>query len=121
VSRLARREFSLVSEAMSYRFRDVYDHIVRLNDEAIYFQDRISGLLDAHLSSASNRLNQVMKVLTIISTVFMPLTVITGMYGMNVSLPELPGGHGAQFWWVMGGMLASSIAMMWFFKTRKWM
>ena len=71
-------------EALAYRFRDVYDHLVRLADEATLFQDRVTALLDAHLSIASNRLNQVMKVLTIISTIFMPLTVLTGMYGMNV-------------------------------------
>ena len=58
----------------------------------MYFQDRVSGLLDAHLSAVSNRLNEVMKVLTVISTIFMPLTVLTGIYGMNVDLPQLPGG-----------------------------
>jgi len=120
VGRLARREFAIVSEGMAYRFRDVYDHLVRLSDEAMYFQDRISGLLDAHLSSVSNRLNQVMKVLTLIATVFMPLTVITGVYGMNVALPELPGGHAAQFWWVAAIMLGSTGLMVWFFRTRHW-
>jgi magnesium transporter len=62
-----------------------------------------------------------MKVLTLIATVFMPLTVITGVYGMNVTLPELPGGHQAQFWWVMGGMGASTALMLWFFRFRKWL
>lgn len=121
VARLARREFPIVSESMAYRFRDVHDSLVRLTDEAMYFQDRISGLLDAHLSGTSNRLNQVMKVLTLIATVFMPLTVITGVYGMNVTLPEFPGGHAAQFWWVMGGMAASTGLMLWYFRSRKWM
>lgn len=121
VARLARREFPLVSESMAYRFRDVHDHLVRLSDEAMYFQDRISGLLDAHLSGVSNNLNQVMKVLALMSTVFMPLTVITGVYGMNVTLPELPGGHNAQFWWVMGSMAASTLLMVWFFKSRRWL
>ena len=68
---------------------------MRLSDEAVYFQDRISSLLDAHLSNVSNQLNGVMKVLTIISTIFMPMTVLTGMYGMNVPLPHLPGGEHA--------------------------
>jgi hypothetical protein len=58
----------------------------------MFFADRVSSLLDAHLSMVSNQLNGVMKVLTIIATVFMPLTVLTGMYGMNVDLPHLPGG-----------------------------
>ena len=58
----------------------------------MFFQDRISGILDAHLSAVSNQLNTVMKVLTLISTIFLPLTVLTGMYGMNVTLPHMPGG-----------------------------
>ena len=90
-ARLARREFPLVNEALAYRFRDVHDHLVRLSDEAMFFQDRITSILDAHLSSVSNQLNSVMKVLTIIATLFMPLTVFTGMWGMNVTLPHLPG------------------------------
>jgi magnesium transporter len=99
----------------------VYDHLVRLTDEAVYFQDRLSGLLEAHVSNTSNRLNQVMKVLTLIATVFMPLTVLTGIYGMNVDLPDLPGGHAVQFWWIMAMMAATSVGLLWFFKTRKWM
>ncbi len=97
VGRLARREFALVNEQLAYRFRDVHDHLVRLSDEAMFFQDRITSILDAHLSAVSNQLNSVMKVLTIIATLFMPLTVLTGMYGMNVRLPHLPGGDRAQF------------------------
>jgi magnesium transporter len=115
VGRLARREFPQISEALSYRFRDVYDHLVRLADEANLYTDRVTGLLDAHLSFTSNRLNQVMKTLTIISTVFLPLTVLTGMFGMNVHLPPMPGGEGAQFWWICGLMVAIAGAMLWYF------
>jgi len=115
VGRLARREFPQISEGLSYRFRDVYDHLVRLADEATLYQDRITGLLDAHLSFTSNRLNVVMKALTVISTVFLPLTVLTGMYGMNVPLPLFPGGEGAQFWWIVGLMAAISALMLWYF------
>jgi magnesium transporter len=120
IGRLARREFSEIPEALTYRFRDVYDHLVRLTDEAIFFQDRVSGLLDAYLSSQSNRLNQVMKVLTVIATIFMPLTVLTSMFGMNVALPALPGGDGAQFWWIVAMMLVSSGVMLWFFRKMRW-
>jgi magnesium transporter len=121
VGRLARREFPQISEPLSYRFRDVHDHLIRLADEAIYFQDRISSLLDAHLSYVSNQLNSVMKVLTIISTIFMPLTVLTGMYGMNVGLPHLPGGDAAQFWWIAAIMASVCIVMLTFFKRRGWL
>jgi magnesium transporter len=120
VGRLARREFPHISESLAYRFRDVHDHLVRLSDEAMYFADRISSLLDAHLSNVSNQLNGVMKVLTIISTIFMPLTVLTGMYGMNVHLPHLPGGDAAQFWWIVSIMTAVSLMMLAFFRRKGW-
>lgn len=120
VGRLARREFPIISEQLSYRFRDVHDHLVRLVDEAMFFQDRVTSLLDAHLSQVSNQLNAVMKVLTIIATLFMPLTVLTGMYGMNVALPHFPGGDAAQFWWVAGIMLVLSVAMLGYFRSNRW-
>jgi len=121
VGRLARREFPQIPDQLSYRFRDVYDHLVRLTDEAIFLQDRVTGLLDAYLSNQSNRLNQVMKVLTVIATIFMPLTVLTSLYGMNVTLPHLPGGPDAQFWWVMGMMVGISGAMLWVFHRMRWL
>jgi magnesium transporter len=111
VGRLARREFPLINDEITYRFRDVYDQFVRLSEEAILFQDRITGVLDAHLSSVSHRLNVVVKVLTVISTIFLPLTVLTGMWGMNVPLPMFPGGEAAQFWWV-GAMITAIVALM---------
>jgi magnesium transporter len=120
VGRLARREFAVISDEMSYRFRDVYDHLVRLSEEANLYQDRVSSILDAHLSAVSNRLNQIVKVLTVMSTIFLPLTVLTGLYGMNVPLPHLPGGEGAQFWWVLGIMLGLSAAMLAFFRRKGW-
>lgn len=121
VGRLARREFELIPDAMAYRFRDVYDHLVQLTDEAIFFQDRVTGLLDAHLSAQNNRLNQVMKVLTIITTLFMPLTVLTSMYGMNVELPHLPGGPAVQFWWIMAMVTVIVAGMLWVFRRKDWL
>ena len=120
VGRLARREFPQINDEMTYRFRDVHDHLVRISEEATLFQDRITGILDAHLSSVSNRLNEVMRVLTVMSTIFLPLTVLTGMWGMNVPLPVLPGGEQAQFWWVGGIMAAISAVMLWFFRKNDW-
>ncbi|MEO5819951.1 MAG: CorA family divalent cation transporter, partial [Vicinamibacteraceae bacterium] len=107
-------------EALSYRFRDVYDHLVRLADESTLYHDRISSLLDAHLSFTSNRLNQVMKTLTIISTIFLPLTVLTGMFGMNVTFPSFPGGEDLQFWWIGGIMVAIGALMLWYFNRSKY-
>ena len=121
VGRLARREFGLISEGLSYRFRDVHDHLVRLADEAMFLQDRIASLLDAHLAAVSNGLSAIMKVMTIISTIFLPLTVLTGLYGMNVPLPQLPGGEPVQFWWIVALMLALSITMLTVFRRRRWL
>jgi magnesium transporter len=120
VGRLARREFPLITEQLAYRFRDVHDHLVRLSDEAMFFQDRITSILDAHLSAVSNQLNSVMKVLTIIATVFMPLTFITGLYGMNVDLPHFGLGGTTMFWVLMGIMLANVGLMLWYFRKRGW-
>jgi magnesium transporter len=121
VARLARREFPFISEPLAYRFRDVHDQLVRLVDEAMFFQDRVSSLLDAHLSQVSNQLNGVMKMLTIIATIFMPLTVLTGLWGMNVPLPHMPGGEAAQFWWVLGLMVALAGTMLVYFRRRLWL
>ena len=120
LGRLARREFPAITDEMSYRFRDVYDHVVRLTEEAMLFQDRVTGVLEVNLATVSNRLNQIMKVLTVLSTIFMPLTLIVGAWGMNVRLPMLPGGEGAQFWWVSGGMIALTVMMLAFFRSRDW-
>jgi magnesium transporter len=120
IARLARRDFVDISTDMSFRFRDVYDHLQRLSDDASMFQDRITGILDAYLTNVSNRLNEVMKVLTVVATVFMPLTLVSGIYGMNVPLPQFPGGEGAQFWWLFGIMTAIIIAMLAFFRRRHW-
>ncbi len=121
LGRLARREFPVIGNEIAYRFRDVYDQLVRMTDEALIFQDRMNGLLEAHVSNVSNRLNEVMKVLTVIATIFMPLTVLTGAFGMNVRLPGLPGGEAAQFWWVFGIMLAVSGLMLAWFRKRGWL
>jgi magnesium transporter len=121
IGRLARREFSAISDEMAYRFRDVHDHVVRLADEAILFQERVTGILEVNLASISNRLNQVMKVLTVMSTIFLPLTVLSGMWGMNVPLPHFPGGDAAQFWWVGGIMLVVAVGMLAVFRRNRWM
>jgi magnesium transporter len=120
IGRLARREFPTISDEMTYRFRDVYDHVVRLTEEAILFQDRVTGIFEVNLSTVSYRLNQVMKLLTVMSTIFLPLTVLTGMWGMNIPLPHFPGGPDVQFWWVTGIMGALIAGMLIFFRRNKW-
>jgi magnesium transporter len=113
VARLARREFAMISDEMAYRFRDVHDHLVRLTDEALIYQDRVTSILDAHLSNQSNRLNEVMKVLTFITTIAVPFTVMGGLYGMNVKLPGVAGdGNPHAFWWILGGTALFVVLML---------
>jgi len=121
LSRLGRREFPQISEEVAYRFRDVYDHVVRITDDALLFHDRLAAILEAHLSNVSNRLNEVMKFLTIFSVIFLPMTVLTGMYGMNVPLIHFPGGEGVQFWWILGIMGLLSAAMLGLFRYKHWL
>ena len=121
IARLARRDFVDISTELSFRFRDVYDHIVRIADDSTMFQDRISGILDAHLTNVSNRLNEVMKVLTVVSTIFMPLTLLSGLWGMNIALPRFPGGDAAQFWWLLGIMVVDRAScMLGLFRRKNW-
>jgi magnesium transporter len=120
LGRLARREFPQISDEMAYRFRDVYDHVARYAEETILLQDRVTGILEVNLSTVSNRLNMIMKVLTVMSTIFLPLTVLTGMWGMNIPLPQFPGGDGAQFWWILGLMIAIAVAMLGAFRRKGW-
>ena len=120
IGRLARREFAAITDEMAYRFRDVYDHMARYADEAWLFQERVTGIHEVNLASVSNRLNQVMKVLTVMSTIFLPLTVLTGMWGMNIKLPLFPGSDAAQFWWIAGIMVAVIAAMLGLFRRFKW-
>jgi len=120
VGRLARREFDLIGQEMAYRFRDVYDQFVHMADDAIVFQDRVTGVLDAHLATVSNRLADVSKVIAVIAALFGPLTVITGLFGMNVPLPSLLGKPEYQFWEVIGMMVVSSALLFVWFKRKGW-
>ena len=120
IARLARRDFIDVSPDLAFRFRDVYDQLVRIADDAIMFQDRITGILDAHLSNVSNRLNSAAKVLTVVATIFMPLTLLSGLWGMNTVLPRFPGSDALQFWWIFGVMAATVVGMLAFFRSRRW-
>ena len=120
VGRLSRREFDLINQEMAYRFRDVYDQFAHMAEDAIVFQDRVTGVFDAHLATTSNRLADVSKVLAVIAALFGPLTVITGLFGMNVPLPSLVGNPENQFWEIIALMILASAALFVWFKKSGW-
>ena len=121
VGRLARREFGIINQEMAYRFRDVYDQFARIAEDAIVFQDRVTGILDAHLASVSNRLADVSRLLAVIATLFGPLTVITGLFGMNVPLPSLGLPGSGQFWEIVIFMGVACGGMYWWFRRSGWL
>jgi len=110
----------LVKKETAVYLRDVYDHTIQVIDTTETFRDMASGMLDIYLSSLSNRMNEIMKVLTVIGTIFIPLTFITGLYGMNFRfMPELehPLGYPA----VLSFMALAIIIMLYDFKRKYWM
>jgi magnesium transporter len=117
--RMSRGEFALIPEGMRPFYRDVYDHLVRVVDLAENYRDLISGSMEAYLSVVSNRLNEIMKVLTIFSVIMLPLTFIAGIYGMNFdNMPELHSKYGYYAVWIIMAIVA--VGMLLFFKRRGW-
>ena len=120
VAALAKRESSLIKEETELYLRDVYDHVVQIIDTIETFREMLSSMLDIYLSSLSNRMNQVMKVLTIIATIFIPLTFLAGLYGMNFKyMPELEWHWGYPL--VLAIMVSVVCIMLFFFRKRKWL
>jgi len=115
--RLSRREFALVDERSAIYLRDVYDHLLRVTDLADSYRELVAGALEAHLSIVSNRTNEIMRALTIITTLFMPLTLIVGIYGMN--FPDMPEFHWRRgYLFAYGLMVAVAIVMYYLFRRR---
>ncbi len=119
ISNLQKSESRLIDDRTRIYFRDVYDHVIQIIDTIETFRDMLSGLLDVYLSSISNRMNEVMKVLTVIATIFIPLTFIAGVYGMNFKyMPELEWHWGYPIFWAV--MLGIGGGMLYYFRRRKW-
>jgi magnesium transporter len=121
MNRLSRGEFALVDAATSIYYRDVYDHLVRIEYLVEALRDLADGALQTYLSAVSNRLNEVMKVLTAAATLFLPLTVITGVYGMNFEDNQFPSfGASWGFAAVVILMFLNSLLMLAYFRYRRW-
>jgi magnesium transporter len=120
VGSLERGESSLIQSSTRVYLRDLYDHTIQVIDNIETFRDMVSGILDIYLSSVSNRLNSVMKVLTIIATIFMPLTFLAGIYGMNFKyMPELEWRWGYPVIWLV--MVGIGVFMLVYFRKKKWL
>jgi magnesium transporter len=120
IAGLERGESPLIKETAGPYLRDVYDHTIQVIDTVESFRDIVSGMLDTYLSSISNRMNQVMQVLTIMASIFIPLTFIAGIYGMNFKfMPELewPWGYPA----ALLAMAALAASMLIYFRRKKWL
>jgi magnesium transporter len=116
---VVRGEFAQVSEQVEVYFRDVLDHIHQVLDALESYRDVLSGTLDIYISLLSRQMNQVMKVLTVIATLFIPLTFVVGIYGMNFEyMPELSWRYGYPAVW--GGMIGLAGGMLYQFKKRGW-
>lgn len=119
ISNLQRTESGLIKDITQIYLRDLYDHTVQVIDSIEAFRDILSSMVDVYLSSLSNRMNDIMKVLTIIATIFIPLTFIAGVYGMNFDyMPELEWRWGYPA--VMLGMTLLGISMFLYFKKKRW-
>lgn len=119
LSKVVKGESDFIQEENLRFYSDVYDHVVHIIDSLDTFKDLTSSLLDIHINAMNTRMNEVMKVLTVISTIFMPLTFIVGVYGMNFdNMPELHWRFG--YYEVWGVMIVMVVAMLAFFKYKKW-
>ena len=119
-NRLSRGEYALISERTQMYYRNIYDHLVRIEMLTLGLRDMTESVLSTYLSSVSNRMNEVMKVLTLIATIFIPLTFIAGVYGMNFSnMPELGWRYG--YLGILIVMAVIGISLAFYFRRKKWL
>ena len=125
ITKLMREDIDFVDEKTDIYLRDVYDHTIQVIDTIETYRDLLSGMLDIYLSSVSNRMNEIMKLLTLIGTIFIPLSFITGLYGMNFdrtvspfNMPELGWSFGYIYVWIV--MLSVVGIMLFYFRKKKW-
>jgi magnesium transporter len=119
MNRLSRDEFAQIERQNRIYYRDIYDHLVRIQDLSESLRDLITSALDTYLSATSNRLNEIMKALTIVSTIFLPMSFVAGVYGMNfVFMPEIHWRYGYLMVWIIFIVIFSGM-LIWF-KRRDW-
>ena len=125
LNKLARDDYAVIDAKDRVYFRDVYDHLVRLHDISESLRDLVGGVLDTYLSVINNRMNEIMKTLTLITTIFMPISFVVGFYGMNFFTPTfdvlLPWTGRLAFMMMMIVIIGTPIGMVLWMRRRKWM
>lgn len=126
INMLTRNEIPYFKKTTIPYLRDLYDHIIQVIDTTETYRDIVSGLMDMYMSGMSNRMNEVMKVLTIIATIFIPLSFLAGVYGMNfdtsispLNMPELASPYGYILFWILAIIIGGGLLL--FFKKKKWL
>ena len=120
VNRLEKTETPLIEERTNNYIRDLYDHIIQVSESVDIYREMIWGLMDMYMTTISNKMNEVMKVLTIMASIFIPLTFMAGIYGMNFEyIPELKFKYGYFVLW--GAMIAVFAGLLYYFKRKKWL
>ena len=119
INKIEKNDSNFIKSTTIPYFRDIYDHVIQVSENIEIYREMIWGLMDMYMTNISNKMNQVMKVLTIISTIFIPLTFLAGIYGMNFdNIPEL---HYKYSYFILWGiMILMFLAMIYFFKKKKW-
>ena len=120
VNRLEKIETSLIEQRTNKYIRDLYDHIIQVNESVEIYREMVGGLMDMYMTTISNKMNEVMKVLTIMASIFIPLTFLAGIYGMNFdNMPELH--YKYSYFYLLGLMALVILGMIWYFKRKKWL
>jgi len=120
INRIEKGEHPLIYERTITYYRDIYDHLIQVSENIDIYREMIWGLMDMYMTTMSNKMNEVMKVLTIMSSIFIPLTFLAGIYGMNFEfIPELKYRHG--YFVLLGVMLLLFIGLLFYFKRKKWL
>ncbi|WP_027395109.1 magnesium/cobalt transporter CorA [Aquimarina latercula] len=120
VNRIEKSDHILIEEKTQFYLRDLYDHIIQVSENIEIYRDMIWGLMDMYMTTISNKMNEVMKVLTIIASIFIPLTFLAGIYGMNFeNIPELKFKYGYYVLW--GIMIFVFFGLLYYFRKKKWL
>ena len=120
LSSLCRGDHPMISEEVRLYFRDTYDHCIQTTDVTEMYREMVAGLMNTYLTVVANKTNDVMKLLTIVSTIFIPITFVAGIYGMNFqNMPELQFKYGYAIAWLV--MLGITAGLLWYFRRKNWL